>query len=320
VARAYDGGYDGSIGRSRGLGLAVIGAALALARPAGAQPVDPKFKYEAPKPDEPADERKLQVRGGLVQLSGNSRVLTATMGATGSYRAGSHRLAAEATAAHARTSFLDDTNANTMLEPAEVETFLSRTTSKLYAARARYDLFLTENNSAYFSGQALSDVPAGKQIVAGGQIGYSRQLVLDERHRTVAELGYDLSFEKATAAGAGAVQVHSARAFVGEELKLSDATGILLSLELLTNLNEEGAPATGYPTVAAFDDTRLNARIGLTTTLWKNVAFGFTVGARYDHAPAPLKPPAGITLAPGFFPLAETLDTTSEASLVITFL
>ena len=303
------------------LGLCLaVGGLLAWPGAAAAQPADPKFQYQAPKPEDPTDEKKLQARGGLVQLGGNSRVLTATMGALGAIRSGSHRFAAEGNAAFSRTSFLDDANANMLFDPAEADTLTSRTTSKLYSARARYDLFLTQNNSAYFSGQALTDVPAGKQVVAGGQVGYSRLLFDNERHRTVAELGYDLSMEKATAVGAAAVQVHSARVFLGEELKLSAATGLLFNVEVLSNLNEEGAPATGYASVPALEDTRFNVRVGVTTTLWKNLAFGFSFGARYDRAPAPLKPPPGTTLAPNFFPLADTLDTTSEASLVITFL
>ena len=179
-----------------------------------------------------------------------------------------------------------DANANAMVDEGDLQR-RDETTSKRFQAKARYDRFFTPNNSGYGSLQALTDEPAGKDLVAGGQVGYSRQLFKNERHRAVAELGYDLSIERAVAAGAELVQVHSARVFAAEELKLSEATGLFVNVEALFNLNEEKAPAPGYGSIAALDDKRVNARTGLTTQLWKNLAFGFSFGVRYDQAPAP---------------------------------
>jgi hypothetical protein len=286
-----------------------------------AQAPVPKFQYasgDPPKLDVPA-EKKLQAKGGLLYMAGNSEALTGSLGAQGSYQEAANRFAAEANAAYARTGFIVDRNANMLLEPGELEP-VSRTTSKLFSGKARYDRFLTLNNAVYVSGQALTDVPAGKELVAGGQVGYSRQLFKDERRRVVAEVGYDFSVERAAAAGADLVQIHSGRLFLGSELKLSDSSGMFANLEALSNLNAEKAPVAGTGEVAAFDDTRLTGKIGLTTTLWKNLSFAFSFGARWDQAPAPLKAPGGTMFAPGFQPLADELDTTTEATLVVTFL
>jgi Protein of unknown function, DUF481 len=284
-----------------------------------AQPPSPTFKFGETKVEVPV-EKKLQARGGLVQLAGNSEVLTGTLGLQGAYQEAANRYSVEAGVAYARTSVVTvvDANTNMMVDPGDLQR-QDQTTSKLFQVRGRYDRFFTLNNSAYLSLQALTDQPAGKDLVAGGQVGYSRQLYKSDRNRAVAELGYDLSLERAVAVGAELVQVHSARVFAAEELKLSDATGLFVNLEALFNLNQEKAPAPDYATVAAFEDTRVNAKAGLTTQLWKNLAFGFSFGLRYDQAPAPLKAPARATFAPTYRPLARTWDTTTEASLVMTF-
>jgi hypothetical protein len=56
----------------------MLGAVRAEAQPA------PKFSFIAPEPKaEDAVEKKLSARGGLVQLAGNSKVLTATLARPG---------------------------------------------------------------------------------------------------------------------------------------------------------------------------------------------------------------------------------------------
>lgn len=303
---------------------ACLGMLLLLApASAWAQAVTPKFSFAAPPEPkvEEVVEKKLSARGGLVQLSGNSKVLTGTLGAQGAYQANANRFSGEAGIAYSRSGLLvfADSNANMAIDEGEIGR-QTRTSSKLFQAKGRYDRFFTLNNSAYASVQALSDVPAGKELVAGGQVGYSRQIVKDDHNRLVAELGYDLSLEQAAAPDAELVQVHSARVFVSEELKLSDSSGLFANVEALFNLNEEKAPAPGYEAPAAFEDTRVTARTGINTTLWKNLSFAFSFGLRYDQAPAPLKAPSGApAFAATYFPLARTWDTTTEASLVLTF-
>ena len=80
----------------------------------------------------------------------------------------------------------------------------------------------------------------------------------------------------------------------------------------------------------------MTAKTGITTTLWKNLSFGFSFGLRYDGAPAPLKAPkggafwtgnaadagmdAGLMAKPAFRPFVQKVDTLTEATLVVTFL
>lgn len=305
--------------RSAGLTLFIV-VTLSSALAAAQDP--PSFTYVKPEDikAQPATEKKLQAKGGLLLVTGNSRATTGTLGAVGSYAEGWNRFSAEANAAYARSSIvtINDANGDKMVEPNEV-TRLSQATSKLLAGKGRYDRFLTLNNSGYVSVQALTDKLAGKELVAGTQVGYSRQLVKDEHNLAVAELGYDYSYELAATTGADAVSVHSVRAFLSEQLKLNDTSGAFLSLEVLSNLNKETAPAPGFSEPKAFHDTRFNGKAGVTMNLWKNIALAFSFTLRYDQAPAPFKAP-GSDLTPSANFRAEKVDTLTEANVVVTFL
>jgi hypothetical protein len=107
-------------------------------------------------------------------------------------------------------------------------------------------------------------------------------------------------------------------------LKLSAATGVNASVEALFNLNKEGA-ATSVDNkmtgVDPFKDTRINAKVGLTTTLYKQLSIGFSFTLKYDQNPAvqPTPPGAG-TATPADTYFVEKVDTLSEVSLIMTFL
>jgi putative salt-induced outer membrane protein YdiY len=295
--------------------LLLLGSARASAQ-------TPKFDFQ--KPEEVKESAwKAQAKGGLLLTSGNSQTTTGTMGASAAYKAGWNRFTLDTGIAYVSADVItasDGANGVTdMMISADEITRTRTTTSNSWMGKARYDRFLTENNSAYVSSQFLIDRPAGKELVGGGQVGYSRQLFKTDRHLAVAEIGYDFSYEQSTSDDAVGVPIHSARAFLGEAFKVSSDTGAFVNVEVLTNLNEEKAPAPDYEQPAAFDDTRVLGKTGLTTTLWNNLSFGFSFTVRYDHAPAPL-PAFKIPFAAGFFPQAKELDTLTEASLVFTFL
>ena len=190
------------------LGSIAFGLLLLFALPVQAQAPAPKFSFvveDKPKPEDVV-EKKLSARGGLVQLAGNSKVLTGMLGTQGAYQAGANRFSGDAGATYSRSSSLvvADGNANMLVDEGELVR-QDQVTSKLFQAKGRYDRFFTLNNSAYLSVQALTDVPAGKELVAGAQVGYSRQLFKSDHQRLVAELGYDLSMEQAAATDADLV-------------------------------------------------------------------------------------------------------------------
>src|SRR6185436_20272667 len=103
------------------------------------------------------------------------------------------------------------------------------TTTNNWFTKGRYDRFFTANNSGYASGQAAADRIAGKSFFGGGQAGYSRQVLKNEVHLLVAELGYDFSYERYVQQPMKTldpVTIHSARLFVGETMKLTPASGL----------------------------------------------------------------------------------------------
>jgi hypothetical protein len=114
---------------------------------------------------------------------------------------------------------------------------------------------------------------------------------------------------------------------VGEILSLSQETGITASVEALFNVNKEGKAKnakTGEDGVDAFKDTRVNAKVALSTNLYKQLSFGFSFVLKYDQNPAPLplppNTPAGVSYPANdtrFF--AKTVDTITEATLIYTF-
>jgi hypothetical protein len=312
------------------ISLLIASAVFLLPALAAAQ-ADPKFaftKAEAPVEEKPVEWR-VQARAGALATTGNSQAKSATIGLTSSRKAGNNKLAFDALLAYGTTNVVTPVLSTDPAMPNTV-TALERTpvtTTNSWLTKGRYDRFLTANNAAYAAGLGGGDKIAGKKIFAGGQVGYSRQLVKDTKNLLVAELGYDFSYEwyvQQPGKTLDPVSVHSLRVFLGNTLTLTETTGITCSAEALFNVNKESKALnakTGGVGVDPFKDTRLNVKAGLTTTIYKSLSFAFGVTFRYDQNPAPLPVPrAGLVFASGFQPFAQTIDTLSEATLIYTFL
>jgi hypothetical protein len=261
-------------------------------------------------------EWKAQAKAGLVHTTGNARTTTITAAGSAERKAGDNKLAAEAGVAYARASLLTarDANANMIIDSQDE---LDRTTAisaRAFFLRGRYDRFFTKHNSVYLSGRLEGDRPAGKELIGGGQIGYSRELYTDACRLLLTEVGYDLTYEDYVAKGD--VLIHSARGFVGYTTQVGISSEFLAQVELLLNLNREETMAGGV--VEPFEDVRVNGKTGLTTQLWTDISFAVTFTLKYDAAPAPLPPFGGFMVAPGV--LAEELDTITEATLIVNFL
>jgi hypothetical protein len=326
--------------------LTALALLFLLARPALAQG-NPKFEYG--KPDAPASatataaataaaqpppvEWKAQMKGGLLVTSGNSQTRNATLGVSASRKADGNKLTLEGGLAYGRSDILAPAMVDSSNPMVPLIQSLGRTgvtTTNSWLAKGRYDRFFTANNSGYASAQGAGDQVAGKSFYGGGQAGYSRQILKDERNLLVAELGYDFSYERYVQQPMKTldpVSIHSARLFVGETLTLTPSSGITASVEALLNLNKEGAALnvnTQMPGVDALHDTRVVGKLGLTSTLWKRLSLAFGLTVKYDQNPAPLPVPSiapkGAAYAPGFLPFAEKVDTLTEANLIYTFL
>jgi hypothetical protein len=298
-------------------------------RQAAAQdPAIPKFQFEKP-PEKPVDW-KVQAKGGFLITTGNSQSRNGTVSLNGSRQAGSDRISVEGTLAYGRSNILLAVIDETTGDVVDFERRADTTTNE-WRARGRYDRFFTPNNSGYLLGQLGADRIGGKELFGGGQIGYSRQVIKNEHHTAVAELGYDFAFERYLATPDRTIDpitIHSARVFAGELFKISEDTGLTASAEVLFNLNKEKAADASDPTgmsneVKAFKDIRFIGKAGLTTTLYKNLSIGFGFTLRFDQNPAPRPLPSsakGAKYAPDFHPFADKVDTLTEATLIFTFL
>jgi hypothetical protein len=279
---------------------------------------DPKFtygKYEEKK----EVEWKATAAAGLLLSTGNANQLSFTGSAMASRNDGKNRLQLDIMGAYARATTLtfNDVNKNGLIDQGDIgrET---NTSTALWSAKLRYDRFFSPNNSLYVSGFAWGNEPAGKRVVAGAQAGYSRQLYKSDMHLLVAEIGYDFSYERTLSGAETNFYLHSLRLFVGYTLSVSKDTAFNFDIEYLGNLNPYDGPyGTG---VGAFEDSRVLGHAALTTRLWKKLSFRLAFQARFDNVPAPLAPIGGAKFAPGYFPRSETLDTLTDASLVVTFL
>jgi len=302
--------------------LAPLATTLAIATPAAAQPA-PAFKYataeeqaEAAKHDKVKWEAAAQA--GLLLTTGNSRVTTFSAGLSASRRDRRNKLTLDAGTAYAKSSiFLGvDADGNGTLSASEIDR-PSSVTTQAWMLKGRYDRFLTAKNSLFAAAGMSADKPAGKELVGNGQLGYSRELYQSGPHTFVGEAGYDYAYEDLVAAKAASVSIHSLRGFVGYKGVLAEGTGLDGSVEGLFNVNS--LTTTPGRTADAFEDDRVNGKLALTTKLSTRLAFRFSFEAKFDNFPAP-RPPFAIPYDAGFTPIADKLDTKTEATLIVSLL
>lgn len=293
--------------------IAIVIVIGGLAGPAAAQP-NPTFSYG--NADDVKDVKAVEwtatAEAGLIVTTGNARTTSLAATARAARIDPRNKLEAQLSLAYARATIRGaaDADASGAIEADElVET--ATTTTNAWQSRLRYDRFVTGENALYVAALASADRPAGKDLVGGGQVGYSRRLFKDEHHEVVAELGYDFSYEDL--AVGDPLSIHSARAFAGYKGTIDDKTAVEGSLEALTNLN---TLATLPEESSAFEDTRASVVAAVTTKLTDDVSLSVSVAARYDTRPAPL-PPFGVPFAPGFTPVADELDTITKATLIV---
>jgi hypothetical protein len=295
---------------------------LALASaPAFAQPKDPKFEYG--KADEVKEVKEVewnaQAEAGAVFTTGNSKTTTVAAGFKAARKTGGNKLTLEGSLTYAKSSVRTlAEGADPMNVGREDIITINSVTAETVFGKARYDRFLTKHNSLFGAAIAARDLPAGKEAVFGGQLGYSRRLYKSDTDEAVAELGYDYSRENLVSGDP--VSIHSLRGFVGFKSAMAAGTTLDASVEGLTNLNDETL-ITRAEKVGIGEDTRVNVRAAVSAKIGKSLAIQTSFEARYDNRPAPLVI-GGIPLTempggPAFE--ASTFDTILKVSLIYAF-
>ncbi len=177
----------------------VLVGVVALWTTGTASAQDPAFKYgkSADVAKTKGVEWKASAQAGMIVTSGNARTTTIAGSAKTSRKTKDNLFQFELNGAFARSAVLAsaDSNGNGLIDADYEITRRTSTIAESWAAKARYDRFLTPQNSLYVTSIVSADVPAGKNLVGGGQAGYSRQLYADKKHTVKSELGYDFSFE-----------------------------------------------------------------------------------------------------------------------------
>jgi hypothetical protein len=287
-----------------------------LSSPAFAE--DPKFemgKHDDVK-DVKAVEWTAKGEAGLVATTGNSQTTTITAGANVTRKDADNKFDAVLTGTFARaTTFVAvDANGDGLISENELDQ-VTATSAENAALKLRYDRYLTELDSLYVAALGAIDKPAGKEFQGGGQIGYSRSLYKTEDHQALAELGYDLSYLRLEAGDS--TTIHSLRGFVGYKGKVKAETSLEASVEGLFNAN---SLTFGDREAGAFKDVRVNAMIGVTTSLSSKLSLSASFALKFDNFPAPLAKIGDLPFAPGFEPIADRTDTITKVSLIVKIL
>ncbi|MCP4447504.1 MAG: DUF481 domain-containing protein [Myxococcales bacterium] len=298
-----------------------MAAATLLALSGTAQASDTKFDYVKAEGAENGEKKatvewKATAQAGLLMTTGNSTATTISSGFKASRKAGQNRVQLELDGAFARSTIYlaNDDNENDVIDENEL-TRITKTSSKNWRAKIRYDRFLSPHNAVYTSAALSADEPAGKELIGTAQVGYSRIVVDTKVHQLTLESGYDFSYEDLSGS-AKSVSIHSWRVFAGYQGKLSAGTSLEISTESLFNLNEL---QTSSGPVGELDDTRLNNQVSLTTSIYGDLSFRFSFQSKFDNNPAP-RPKLSLPYATSFAPLADKLDTRTEAAIIVNFL
>lgn len=252
------------------------GALCALAvcvRTAGAQPAElEQHTEEAPKEAPSDDATSLSASLGATLNTGNTRTWQLNAGSDFLLVRTPHAMTAQLALAYGEADLPDDGRAE-----------WEETVGNL-RARARYDYFLTRLDAVFAATAFRRDEFAGLDARVQGQLGYLRYVFRGEKHRLWGELGYDATYDDyhpllidpvAMTFSADTTQVvHSARAFVGYDNRLTESVTYLGGLEALVNVEDP-------------EDTRVNFDNALRSQLGGNFQLELKFSLQYDNVPVP---------------------------------
>lgn len=284
---------------------------------------NPKFEY-LKKADAEKAQWKASASAGALLATGNANSFTVNGSGSVARVDPKNKIALDVSGAFGQTTattFIDKNN-DTLIGGEDELGNETKTTTQLWSVKLRYDRFFSPNNVGYISTLVGSNELAGKRIFGNAQIGYARQLYHSDRNELFIEAGYDFTYEfYKEDSNPSWLPIHSLRVFFGHNLKLTPDTGLFTGIEGLFNVAPVDPPGFEKGTVGPFEDTRINFKTALNTKLYKNLSFRFSFTALFDNIPAPRPLPANLMLLdPSRPPLAQKLDTLSEAALVVTFL
>jgi putative salt-induced outer membrane protein YdiY len=155
-------------------------------------------------------------------------------------------------------------------------------------SRGRYALFLSTMDALFVAGAYRWDTFAGLDARLQGQVGYMRNLMVQDKMRLWGELGYDLTYENfdpdplpdpddATRFIKGYKYLHSARLFLGYDNQINPMMVVLLGIEGLLNVQDPG-------------DSRVNGDLALRSVVVDRLQLELKLSVQIDTEPAPRNP------------------------------
>lgn len=264
-------------------------AALLLTGPAAVSAQDQHTEAATDEaPDE--DETAWALSAGGVFNSGNTRSWQVGAGTALRLVRNIHQFELTGDFAYGQAAPADDASAD--LED----------TMRNLNARARYDLFFTENDAVFIAEQYRWDTFAGLDTRLQTQLGYLRNFLSVEKHRLWSEIGYDFTYDNLHPDPlidpdtglplSGTANVHSARAFLGYDNQLNDFAVLLLGVEALFNV-EDG------------EDVRLAFDAAFRSTIAERLQLELKFSLKFDNQPVPG---------------AEEVDTTTRVNIIFSLI
>jgi len=277
-----------------------IALSLLVLLPGVALADDPKFDF-AKKEDVKLVVWKASAQLGGYGSTGNAQTLTLNGAINLSRNDGWNKVALDVLGAYStvwnRQDGPTDSNGDGKIDAGELAGVNNRTQKDAAAnwlAKLRYDRFFTERNSGYVAAVVGQDYIVNKDVIAAGQVGYSRLILKSEMHELAAEIGYDFTYTHYKPAtpppptpGTDFTSIHAARLFLGYVLTLRKDTAINASAEAFINITNVDLGTVGdVNTHHGFGGaTRVIGKVGVTTVIYKNIGLKFGVAGKFDNAP-----------------------------------
>ena len=248
---------------------------LAAPSPASAQ-TNPAFVFAKPDeakagaPPPPPDKwnGKRRSRRERRRRRGTRRPSTRPRALSVSRKQNANKFAFDAAAAYGESNIIvpvfgDAANPTTITSLERRST----TTNNNWLTKARYDRFFTTNNAGYAVRQRRRRSHRGQVADRRRPDRLQPAAAQERRHTLVSEIGYDYSREHYVPQPMrtlAPVSIHSARLFVGETMKLAEASALTASFEAFFNLNRETAAINAQNRTVGVDplhDTRLIGKL-----------------------------------------------------------
>jgi hypothetical protein len=218
------------------IGIWVISFANAVA--AQAPPGGDQHSEHAAEHEE--NDVRFTVSAGTTLTYGNARSLGVNLASEFILRLDQHAFTAQVGWIYAIASQRDTTT----LEFGPWTDSTNNATWKL-----RYDFFITPDDAVFIAHRGRYDPFAQLTPRIGGQLGYLRNFVREDKHRLWGEIGYDFTYDRfptVLAVGVDAAgmpilsrdrALHSLRLFVGYDNRLNDLLTYTTGLEALMTLD-----------------------------------------------------------------------------------